>query len=39
LVAGCGIFTTKPFEKGEFVLEYAGDLVRWIEGEAKADQT
>jgi len=39
LDAGYGIFTTKRFEKGEFVLEYAGDLVTWNEGEAKTDQT
>ena len=24
---GRGIVTTRPFEKGEFVVEYAGDLI------------
>ena len=39
LVVGYGIFTRVLFQKGEFVLEYAGDLISWSEGEAKTDQT
>ena len=39
VVAGYGVFTTKSFEKGEFVLDYAGVLTDREEALKKRDQT
>ena len=40
LITGHGIFATKVFRDGEFVLDYAGELLSdWREGDKKMDQT
>ena len=38
LSVGFGVFTTKPFSKGSFLLEYAGDLVSEEEGEKRHEE-
>jgi hypothetical protein len=38
-IAGYGVFTTKSFQKGEFILDYAGVLTDFEEAFRKKDQT
>ena len=35
LFTGWGVFTTKPFEKGDFLLEYKGELITAQEAETR----
>lgn len=35
---GHGVFTTRDFEKGSFLLEYPGELITSEEGEARNEE-
>ena len=35
---GRGVVSTKPFKRGDFVVEYAGELISLTEAQAKEDQ-
>jgi len=39
LVLGFGIFTTKAFIKGEFILDYSGKLLDSSDADTLVDQT
>jgi hypothetical protein len=39
ICAGYGVFTTKTFPKGEFVLDYFGELIEPEVAEVLEDQT
>jgi len=39
LILGYGVFATKEFQAGDFLLEYAGDLVDAAVADRIADQT
>jgi len=32
---GCGVFATKSFWSGDFILEYRGELIEGIEGDQR----
>jgi len=38
-VVGYGVFTTQPVKKGDFLLEYCGDVMDPCDGDAVDDQT
>ena len=39
LLSGYGIFARKDFKKGEFLVEYAGDMIDPVAADAISDQT
>jgi len=39
ILLGYGVFTTEPICSGDFVMEYAGQLMSVEEADAIADQT
>ncbi len=37
IVSGRGVFATKRFEKGDFLLQYSGEILSGAEGDAREE--